>query len=309
MRETRMEHVTVSIQNKIGIVAMALMAASATVGCGGVSANTPPPATAERAADVDDVAAGLMEHHRHHHHGGVTLIIALSLDTLGVSPEQRTQVEKIRRDLLARMEPARVAEQRLATTLADGVAAADLDAAKVDAAIAQVTDAAARVHDASTDALNELHAVLTPPERAALVEKVEAHWAVWQKANAEETDPANPERGRLAMLATDLGLTPDQVDKIRASLGEGMKAVPRLEPQEITAHLRTFGDAFRSDKFDARVFTTANSANRHLAGWGAAHLAHFVEAVSPVLTPDQRTEYAQRLREHAAHNPSNGGNP
>jgi Spy/CpxP family protein refolding chaperone len=304
-----MEHVTVSIRNRIGIVATALMTASATAGCGGVSANTPPPATAERASDVDDVAAGLMEHHRHHHHGGVTLIIALSLDTLGVSPEQRTQVEKIRRDLLARMEPARVAEQRLATTLADGVAAADLDAAKVDAAIAQVTDAAARVHDASTDALNELHAVLTPPERAALVEKVEAHWAVWQKANAEETDPANPERGRLAMLATDLGLTPDQVDKIRASLGEGMKVVPRLEPQEIAAYLRTFGDAFRSDKFDARVFTTADSANRHLAGWGAAHLAHFVEAVSPVLTPDQRTEYAQRLREHAAHNPSNGGNP
>jgi Spy/CpxP family protein refolding chaperone len=297
-----------TILRKRGIGAAVLFGAFATVGCGGVSANTPPPATAARASDVDDVSAGLMEHHRHHHHGGVTLIIALSLDTLGVSPEQRTAVEKIRSDLHARMEPARAAEQQLVTTLADGLAAANLDAASVDAAVAQVEAAAAKVHDASADALNELHAVLTPPERAALVDKVEAHWAVWQKANAEQTDPRNPERGQLAMLATDLGLTRNQVDKIRAGLGEGMKAMPRVDLQEIATHLRAFGDAFRSDKFDARVLTTANGANAHLAGWGAARLAHFIEAVSPVLTPDQRARFAQRLREHAAHTPSNGGN-
>src|ERR1019366_1403035 len=154
----------------------------------------------------DDAAAGLMEHHRQHHHGGVTLFIAMSLDTLGVSPEQHAAVEKIRTDLHARMEPAHTAEQNLAATLADGLAAGSIDAAKVDAAVAQVTAAAAAVHDASADALNELHTVLTPPQRAALVDKVEAHWAIWQKANAEETDPAKSEGGHLATLATELGL-------------------------------------------------------------------------------------------------------
>ena len=90
------------------------------------------------------------------------------------------------------MEPARAAEQSLLATLADGLAGANLDAARVDAAVAQVSAAAAAVHDASADALNELHAVLTPPERGALVDKVEAHWAVWQKANAEDVGPATP---------------------------------------------------------------------------------------------------------------------
>ena len=99
------------------------------------------------------------------------------------------------------------------------------------------------------------------------------------------------------------------MDKIRAGLGEGMKAVPRLDPQEIATHLRAFGDAFRSDKFDAKALTAASGANAHLVGWGAAHLAHFVETVSPVLTPDQRTKLAQRLREHAAHDPSAAGKP
>jgi Spy/CpxP family protein refolding chaperone len=301
-----MEHPKVLNLSKMGMIATVLFGALAAVGCGGASANARPPATAASASDIDEVAAGLTEHHRHHHHGGVTLLIALSLDTLGISPEQRPAVEKIRRDLHARMEPARAAQQRLAATLADGVAAANLDATTVDAAIAQVSAAAATVHEASTDALNQLHAVLTPPERAALVDKVEAHWSVWQKANAEETGPANPEGGRLAMLTTDLGLTQDQVDKIRAGFGQRMKAVPRLDPQEIATHIQAFGDAFRSEKFDAKTLTGASGANAHLAGWGAAHLAHFIEAVSPVLNSDQRAEFAQRLREHSAH--GNGGN-
>jgi Spy/CpxP family protein refolding chaperone len=304
-----MEHpkvLNLSKMGKMGTIATVLVGALAAVSCGGASANARPPATAASASDVDEVAGGLTEHHRHHHHGGVTLLIALSLDTLGISPERRPAVEKIRRDLHARMQPARAAQQRLAAALADGVAAANLDATTVDAAIAQVSAAAATVHDASTDALNELHAVLTSPERAALVDKVEAHWSVWQKANAEETDPANPEGSRLAMLTTDLGLTQSQVDKIRAGFGEGMKAVPRLDPQEIATHIQAFGNAFRGEKFDAKALTGANGANAHLAGWGAAHLAHFIEAVSPVLTPDQRAEFAQMLREHSVH--SNGGN-
>jgi Spy/CpxP family protein refolding chaperone len=294
---------------RIGIAATVLFGAATTVGCGGSAANTPPPATAATAtAADDDAAAGLTEHHRYHHHGGVTLFIAMSLDTLGVSPEQRAAVEKIRTDLHARMEPARIAEQALVATLADGLEAGNADREKVDAAVARVTAVAAAVHDASADALNELHDALTPPQRAALVEKVESHWTVWQKANVEEGGSANRD-GHLATLATGLGLTPDQVDKIRAGLDEGMKAVPRMDPQEIPAHLRALSAAFRSEKFDARGLTGASSANAHLVGWGAAHLARFVETVTPVLTPDQRVKFAERLREHATHDPSAQANP
>jgi len=63
-----------------------------------------------------------------------------------------------------------------------------------------------------------------------------------------------------------------------------MMTTPALDPQEIATHLGAFGDAFRGEKFDARTLTSANGANAHLVGWGGAHMAHFVEAVSPVLT-------------------------
>jgi Spy/CpxP family protein refolding chaperone len=292
----------------LGIIATVLLGAGATVGCGGGAANNPPPAAAASAAEGDDATAGLEEHHRYHHHGGVALFVAMSLDTLGVSPEQRAAVQKIQSDLHARMEPARTAEQSLLNTLADGLTAGSFDAAKVDAAIAQVTAAAAGVHDATVDALNELHAVLTPPERAALVDKVESHWAVWQKANADATGRASPGGDHLATLATDLGLTADQVDKIRAGLAAKTTA-PRLDPQEIATHIRAFGDAFRSETFDARALSPASGANAHLVAWGAAHMAYFVETASPVLAPDQRVQLAQRLREHASHDPSAQGNP
>jgi Spy/CpxP family protein refolding chaperone len=301
-----MENLMSLMARRISVVATVLLGAQAMVGCGGSVATTPPSTTAASttAADDDDAAAGLMEHHRYHHHGGVMLFIAMSLDTLGVSSERRAAVEKIRTDLHARLEPARIAEQNLLVTLADGLNATSFDTTKVDAAVQEVSAAAATVHDASADALNELHAVLTPAERAALVDKVESHWAVWQKANADETGFAKSDDSHLSTLATDLNLTPEQTDKIRAGLGDAMKGVPRLDPQEISAHIRAFDDAFRGDKFDAKALTTANGANAHLAGWGAAHMAHFVEVIAPVLTPEQRTKLAQRLREHATHDPS-----
>jgi Spy/CpxP family protein refolding chaperone len=293
---------------KFGIVAVVLFASTVAIGCGGATANSAPATEATADPAGDEANADLMEHHRYHHHGGVTLFIAMSLDTMGLPPEEQAAVEKIRSDLHARMEPAHVAEQSLIATLAEGLAAGSLDAAKVDAAVAQVTTAAAGVHDASAIALNQLHASLTPLERAALVDKVESHWAVWQKANAEETGASRPE-GRLARLATDLDLTTDQVDKIRSALAEGMRAVPKLDPTEIDAHLRDFSAAFRSDRFDAKGLSGASIADAHIVGWGAAHLAHFVEAVAPVLTPDQRNALAEQLREHASHNPSAQATP
>jgi Spy/CpxP family protein refolding chaperone len=294
---------------RVGVVASVLLGAGATLGCGGAAASQPPAATAAPASSDDEVTAGLMEHHRHHHHGGVTLFLAMSLDTLGVSPEQRAAVERIRTELHASMEPAHVAEQNLVSVLADGLAAGAIDAAKVEAAIAQLSTAAAAVQDAPATALDELHGLLTPAQRAALADKVEAHWAVWQKANAEESVQAKPEGGHVAALAVDLDLTKDQVDTIRARLADGMKAMPPLDPQTITAHLHRFGEAFRAEQLDARALTAASSANAHLAAWGAAQMARLVEAASPVLTPEQRAAFAQRLREHATHNPSAQANP
>ena len=251
----------------------------------------------------DQAGLELKEHHRHHHHGGVTKFIAMGLDTLGVDDAKRPQIEKLQSDLHAEMAGAREAEKSVLLTLADGIAAGTVDAAKVDAAIAKLTAAADGVHGASLDTLNKLHAILSPPERAALADKVEAHWEVWHQSN-NEADPAGREHGgRLARLTEEVALTPDQVTKISAAL----HAAPaggsaKFDPQKGEAHVKAFATAFVGDTFDAKAVTS--NANGQLASRGATRMAHFYETVTPLLTPEQRTKLAADLREHANYQPS-----
>jgi Spy/CpxP family protein refolding chaperone len=276
-----------------------LVGVVAAAGCAAQAKNNPPPATAA-ATDDDDVAA-LFEHHGYHHHGGVTLFIAMSLETLGVSPEQRAVVEKIRDGLYANMEGARKAEQELVMSLVDGLRASKFDSGKVDGALVKVTAAAAQVDTASADALNQLHAALTPPQRAALVDKVEAHWAVWRRVNAEEAGPGDRRAIQLSALETDLALTPDQIARINAALGNDMKSVPPLDHERVSAHLRAFGAAFQAESFDANTMTTGHAADEQLVRWGAVHLVHVIETMGSVLNAEQRSELAQMLNVHATH--------
>ena len=284
---------------RLRTVAAWLVGIAAAAGCGAHANNNPPPSTP--ALTDDDDVAGLFEHHGYHHHGGVTLFIAMSLETLGVSPEQRAVVEKIRDGLYANMEGARKAEQVLVMSLVDGLRASKFDSGKVDGALVKVTAAAAQVDTASADALNELHAALTPPQRAALVDKLEAHWAVWRRVNAEEVGPGDHRGIQLSALETDLALTPDQVAKINTALGDDMRSVPPLEHERVSAHLRAFGAAFQAESFDAKAMTTGHAADEQLVRWGAVHFVHVVEAMGGVLTADQRSELAQMLNVHATH--------
>ncbi len=303
MRSTRwMVSLTLTLLSAPGLVA----------GCSSRSATTAPPASATAPPLEDDEAAeDLAEHARHHHHGGVMLFFAMSVDTLGVAPEQQNAVARIQADLFAKLEPARAAEQDVVTTLADGIAAGGIDHAKVDSAVARVASTSGGLHDATADALNQLHAVLTPEQRSALVEKVEAHWDVWKHANAVEAEKAGgdasraAQRGHLDVMAKEIELSPEQVARAQSNFDAAMGAgPPRLDPAEIQGHIDAIGAAFRADTFDAKLIEPASQANAHLAGWGAARMARFYEALDPVLTPPQRAKVAEMLREHATHNES-----
>ncbi|MGO9837435.1 MAG: periplasmic heavy metal sensor [Polyangiaceae bacterium] len=256
-------------------------------------------AAADSGSTVEDETVNdeLRDYHRHHHHGGVTMFISMAIDTLGLDPAKRAQVEKIQRDLHAKMMPARDAEHDLLSTIADGVASGKIDTAKVDAAIGRVATASAAIHTATTDALTQLHDALAPMERAALVDKVKAHWEVWQKVNAEKA--GSKEKGtHLAKLTELLSLTPDQVDAITKALSADVPVTPQTDSKAVEAYIQAFATAFVADKFDAKSLAlTATAAAGHVARHGGARLARFYEAVTPVLTPEQRAKLAAHLKE------------
>jgi hypothetical protein len=280
----------VSWQRNFGVVLAAL---TGFCGCAGSRASAPsarPPgeAAAGTGAAIDGaLIADLLRHHRHHHYGGVLMLLTMSLDSLGLPDDRQIPVERLQQDLLDKMRPAGRAERDLMGLLADGIAAARIDTGEVDTAIGRVTAASAAVHDVGIDDLNQLHAILTAPERAALLEKLDAHWTLWKQANAGA-------QGHLSVLGDEIGLTPEQLEKVRAAL----PSAPSLPEAEVAAYLRDFEVAFRADAFDARALAKANPANRDLATWAAQWLAHFCEAVNPVLTEAQRTYLVALLREH-----------
>ena len=260
--------------------------------------------SADAEQSPEQASAELREHHRHHHHGGITQFVAMSLDTLGADEAKRPQIEAIQRDLRTCMAPARDADKTLLSVLADGVAAGTIDKARVDATVEQLETAAAAVHECSAAALNQLHALLSPEERAALVDKVRAHYEVWRQVN-HEAEPGGQEKGgRLADLAAELNLAPDQVTQISATLGERFRGAghPVFDPAKAENHQKAFESAFASDKFEAKTITA--NANGHVASHGAKRMAMFYATVTPLLTADQRQLLADHLRQRATYEPS-----
>jgi Spy/CpxP family protein refolding chaperone len=297
-----------------GVIVGALVLAGAVVAaCEETTGQgkTPAGAGAPEGVPADSVAEEekgpaadeLRAFHRHHHVGFIGFAL-MSIPSLGVSPTEQAAVEKIRLDMDARFRPEHDAEAVLLNVVADGVAAGTIDVAKVDAATAKLAEVSTQMDDATNDALNQLHAVLTPPERDALALKVQAHFMIWHKANADLEAQPNQEQegGHIHHLAQQIGLSPDQVQKIDASFTESIKALAAARGFDRKAaddHLTAFVAAFPAEHFDAKTLTTADKANSSVAMWGAMRMVRMYEAMVPVLTPDQRTKLAALLREHA----------
>jgi Spy/CpxP family protein refolding chaperone len=278
-----------------GTAALGLVLAGVVVGC--ASRPTAPAAAPTETASRYEAATDLAEHDSHHHCGGLAMLVAMSLESLGGDPGQQLAIDDIRGDLYRRMEPARTAEQALLQALADGVVADFIDPARVEDALARLASTTTGLSETFTADLNQLHSILKPEQRAALVDKVEAHWLVWQHANGEDST-GTQRRPRLDRLTAELSLTPAQVEKVRSALDSAQERSRPMAFEEVEARVRAF-DTFRSGSSFDPSGLGSGGPSAHLASWGAARMAYFFEALNPVLTSDQRTKLADILRAHA----------
>jgi Spy/CpxP family protein refolding chaperone len=272
----------------------------AVAGCATSNATSVTPPTPS--AQPETPAEAEAQHHRSRHGGGVVMLVAMSLKELDLSAEQQGVVEKIRADLRAKMEPPHAAGKELAGALADGVVANKFDRETIDPIIDKLVAAVETLQAASADAMNQLHATLTGPQRAQLVDKMQARAAKWHDAHGDDdhADQHGQSTGQLALLR-GLNLTDDQKQAIRSNLGDTMKGAPAHDHKDMDEHMRAFADAFKGDTFDAKSLdASARRAATHMARWGATRLERFCEAAAPALTAAQRTKLADRLREGAS---------
>jgi Spy/CpxP family protein refolding chaperone len=291
----------------------AIILLSAALGCGGSSPSTSSPQpsnqvaqaqatdqTADSGASEDESTADLANHHRHHHHGGFSMFIAMSLDGLNATPEQQDQISKIQADMAAKMLPAHDVEKSILLALADGVAAGNVDKTKLDPLVQQLGTMSGDIHEAVADSLNQLHTVLTPPQRQALVDKVEAHVQVWHHTNVDD-ESGNKDKGdgHVDAIVKNLSLSPQQADQVRTAYITAVGSAPKFDRAEADAHFKNFAEAFVADHFDAKSLTTGHALNAHMAVWGISRTIALYASAAPILTPDQRTKAADELRRHA----------
>jgi Spy/CpxP family protein refolding chaperone len=248
------------------------------------------------AEENDQLALELESYHRHNHAGFAGLVLD-SVETLGVTPEQEAAIDKIKGEFRKKMKPVREANKVVIGLLADGVAAGKIDTAKVDAAVAKATADSTAAHGATDELLNQLHAALKPEQRAALVDKLDAQWSVWKEANAEKPKEDKAD-AHLTHLAKELSLTDDQVAKVKANLDAAKDKKP-FDTAAADGHFKEFSAAFGAETFDAKKLAAATAEGPHLVAWGAQRMARFYEALTPVLTADQRTKVADKLRQRA----------
>lgn len=271
---------------------LSLALAAPALGCSGGATTSEPPVTAETATTRAPVAQRA--------HG----VVKLAGDALGDVPltaSQRAAIEKLAADAEARHAPVRAAHHDLALAIAAQVQAGQIDRAALQPKIDALVAALRATQPADRASLEQLHEILTPDQRVAFVDALQAriHHGV---GDAKAKHP-------LAQWATDLQLSDDQKTQIKTALRQRFQAMrqeraaagARGEPPWAEAHERGHAvlEAFEQDRFVMDAVAPAQDLSRKAAR-GTDRMLGMIETVLPILTPEQRSIAAQKLRDRAA---------
>jgi Spy/CpxP family protein refolding chaperone len=251
-----------------------------------------------------------------------------SLDSIEVGPDQKTSIEGIKADMVKHGEPAKEPREKLEADVADGITAGKIDHAKTDADIKAMSAAVTANIPAVQDDMNHLYKALTPEQRKKLIETMREkgkqmraeHEAMehGDKGPGHEHEHENKGgehmgeghehggpgmgEGPMGHMAEELGLTPEQKDKLHTKLEAQMKAQHAVMKEKMAAtekHMEAIGTAFEGDKFDAKKAGVGTQAPDMVKAMATAKV-QMAETVLSVLTPEQRPKFLAQVKEREA---------
>jgi Spy/CpxP family protein refolding chaperone len=238
-------------------------------------------------------------------HGGIAAGLFRAAHDLTLTDEQKDSLDKIEASLKADDDGIRTAMKAFRTDLIAGVKAGKIDSTKMTADDAVVDKAFTDHQTQEAAALDSLHTLLDPTQRAAAVASVRAKNADREKRmtgwmQAKEADGGAPDfsKKRLAKLTTDLTLDAGQQKQVAAILAK------QNDPPNPTAMQARWDDhkkrtetlltGFASDTFDAKAADLKILPGK-TAHEPTEHMVAFFTALLPVLHPDQRDKLAATM--------------
>jgi hypothetical protein len=220
-----------------------------------------------------------------------------SLDDVELRPDQQKALQELRADVEQQLAPVREARRALSTVVADGVAAGELDDAKLDVAMSELKAALTVAVPAIQGGADRLHATLDSSQRRTLVLGMRRRGLALREMVNDLGGPRTLMHARMGRLADELGVSAEQRKMIRSNV-ETKLGDPRDRQEKLDAHrrrMREIARAFVGENFDARKLGMARELPR-LATQTAEKRLQFVETAVSELTPAQRQKLAQRIR-------------
>jgi Spy/CpxP family protein refolding chaperone len=272
------------------------VAAMSVLGCSGSTAASDPTASAvaaESAPGKAPVAPQAKGHMR---------VVADALSQVALRPDQRAEIEQMAKDAGARHAAHEAAHAQVLQTLAAQIEAGKIDRAALQPSIDAAIAAGNAAHPADQAAMQRLHALLTPEQRAQFADALESSFHARMGAHAGA--PHSDHVGHLDKWAADLKLTDDQRAQI-ATILKGQFMGHHAEMKEAHGKGKMFVESFKSDTFTpAPAEDVAAKANAM-----ADHIVGVAQAVLPILTPEQRSLAATKVRARASGAEADDGAP
>jgi hypothetical protein len=232
---------------------------------------------------------------------GPAKLVLAALGDVPLRAQQRATIEQMAKDAEARHEGVRAAREALALAVADQIQAGAIDRAALQPKIDALTAAMDKAGPADRAAFEKLHALLDPDQRVAFVDAMKAH-GPGEHGGGEGMD-------RMKQLGDELKLTDEQRGKIRELMTaewHGNHGPPgggdHHGPPGGGMHREGPGgkllEAFKTDHFVFDEVAPPPDA-KEMMGKGGDRMLHLAEIVLPILTPEQRTILAGKIRDQA----------
>ncbi len=210
---------------------------------------------------------------------GPEALVADALSKLCLSDDQRGAVEQLGREVKPKEEAVANARHAFVTTLAEEVRADNFDESALEPKIADLVKARQDASPVMRKALEDLHGILDPGQRAAFVDALEGRMK----------DIRDGAKGWLDSMATDLGLSDDQKTRIKDVLDRSQSNVE----SDIDRTKAVF-DAFKGDQFSIEQIAPESDVGTRTRSRVAAMVTTAREIAS-ILTEDQRSKLADKI--------------
>jgi Spy/CpxP family protein refolding chaperone len=201
-----------------------------------------------------------------------------ALEGLKLDASQRQSINELRERLRSDFAAANEARYQLVDALVVDIAAGRLDRARINPLSQQLAQAVEQAKPKLLAAVNELHAILTPAQREALVAGI-------AKRHQERQGEQREQMERMIDL---LDLTFWQKRDIYRSAKDRLSG-RKKELEQLKEQLEDAAEAFKRDDFDAHELALVQ--NVKVADWLELSLT-LVEIILPVLEPSQHKALA-----------------